>query len=153
MKRMLCLLMVISVVLPAAHGQRYETIDPNVRFTWVDVIVTSADAPLAAYQLELVAKTAGVAIVGIEGGDHPAFKKPAYYDPAALAKNRIILAAFTTANDLPSGKTRVARVHVRIAGDVAPEVAAKLIVAATTDGKEIKASASVVQADSQGDSQ
>jgi len=148
MKRMLCLSIVIALA-SAAHGQRYETIDPNVRFTWLDVVVDSADAALAAFQVEVVVKKGDVKLVGIAPGEHPAFKRPAYYDPAALAKKRIILANFSTSKNLPSGKTRVARINVRLAGDVAPEVAAKLIVAATTDGNEIKASASVVQGERQ----
>ena len=148
MKRMLCLLIVIALAY-AAHGQRYETTDPNIRFTWVDVIVDSADAPLAAFQLEVVVKKGDVKLVGIAPGEHPAFKKPAYYDPAALAQKRIILANFTTSKDLPTGKTRVARINVRLAGDVAPEYAARLIVVATSDGKEIKASAAVAQGESQ----
>lgn len=149
MKRNLCILMAICLAGTGALGQRYETIDASVRFRWVDVMMDSGNAQLAAYQVELVAEKGDVLIVSIEGGEHAAFKEPAYYDPAAMAKNRVILAAFSTGKDLPVGRTRVARVHVRVAGDLAPEYAIKVIVAAGADGEEIKASASVGEGESE----
>ena len=42
-------------------------------------------------------------------------------------------------NALPSGKVRIATIHVQITGDVEPEYDAKLTVAATVDGKPIDA--------------
>lgn len=117
----------------------------TTRFTYVDVYVDSADKPLAAYQLRIDAKAGDVKIVGIEGGQHAAFVNPPYYDPAAMTTDRVIIAAFNTGRDLPAGKTRVARLHVMIAGDVQPEYVAKLETAATTDGKEITATVSLEQ--------
>ena len=66
------------------------------------------------------ATTAGdVKLVGIEGGEHAAFAQPPYYDPKALLNERIVIAAFNTAgaDKLPSGKTRVARLMVRVDGE------------------------------------
>jgi len=83
-------------------------------------------------------------IVGVEGGAHEAYKTPPYYDPAALHnEGRIILAAFTTGDDAPTGKTRVARLHLQIEGEQTPEFDVQLIVAADTDGTEFDATATI----------
>ncbi|MBN1345319.1 MAG: hypothetical protein JXQ73_21685 [Phycisphaerae bacterium] len=118
---------------------------PIVRFTAYDVFIDTANQPLAAYQLELAAPPDRLSIVGVEGGQHPAFAAPPYYDPAALTRNRIIIAAFNTAKDLPTGKTRVARVHVRLVGDQDPDVQIKLTVSTGSDGNDIPAKATVVR--------
>jgi len=115
-----------------------------VRFAWVDIYLDSGDVPLAAYQFELAAETGSFRIVGVEGGEHPAFAAPPYYDPAALAHDRILIAAFSTDDDLPTGHTRVARIHVQIAGDGTPDYVVKLTVAATADGSEIPAAVAAV---------
>ena len=109
----------------------------TVRFEAVSIFIDSKEQSLAAWQIELTAKGGDVKIVGIEGGEHPAFKEPPYYDPAALNNNRVIIAAFNTGRTLPTGRTRVARVHVQVSGN--PEYQLRLIVAANADGKEISA--------------
>jgi len=113
------------------------------RFAAVDVFVDAKSASLAAWQVELDAERKGIQIVGVEGGEHAAFAKPPYYDPKALKDDRIVLAAFSTGKDLPSGRTRVARVHLRIedGGDAA--FAVKLLASASMDGKEASATVSV----------
>lgn len=114
-----------------------HTVDPaEPRFEWVDVYVDSGAVALAAYQFELAAESGDFQIVGIEGGEHPAFAEPPYYDPAALRNDRVILAAFSTDEELPIGSSRVARVHVMIEGD-SPEYVVTLGVAATEDGSRI----------------
>ena len=115
----------------------------SVRFAAVDVFVDSGSKPLAAYQLELTATKGEVKIVGIEGGEHAAFRTPPYYDPAAMMHDRVILAAFNTGTSLPSGKGRVARIHVQISGEVAPQYESRLVLAASSDGRRIAATAFV----------
>jgi hypothetical protein len=111
-----------------------------VRFAFVDVTIDPKGTPLAAYQVEIVARDAArVKLAGVEGGDHAAFKTPPYYDPAALNGNRIILAAFNTAADLPRTPFRAARLHVQITGSDAAQFDAKLIVASAADGTAIPA--------------
>jgi hypothetical protein len=117
-----------------------------VRFEAIDVFVDSGTAPLAAYQFELASETPGVEIVGIEGGEHAAFEEPPFYDPKAMNNNRVILAAFNTGNDLPSGRSRVARIHVQLEGPGLKEYRTKLAVSATTDGTTIPATISVAKA-------
>jgi hypothetical protein len=114
---------------------------PRVRFEAVDVYVDSGDTPLAAYPFELAAEVGDGRIVGIEGGSHPAFREPPYYDPAALMKHRVIIAAFNTGKDLPTGRTRVARLHVQVSGEIEPEYVVQLQTAASPDGKRIHATA------------
>jgi len=112
-------------------------------FQTVDVYVDPHGKPLAAYQIEL--HTGAAEIVGVEGGQSPAFKAAPYYDPAALSHHRVIIAAFSLAKDLPSGKSRVARLHVYNASGQAVDYSATLTVAGTTDGSAIGASASISQ--------
>jgi len=121
-----------------------EAATQPARFGWVDIYVDPGDVPLAAYQFELAAETGSFRIVGVEGGEHPAFAAPPYYDPAALAHDRILIAAFSTDDDLPAGRTRVARIHVQITGAETPDYVVKLTVAATVDGTEIPATATAV---------
>ncbi len=84
------------------------------RFTTVDIYLDSGDMPLAAYQLQFKATEGEVKIVGIEGGEHDAFSEPPYYDPEAIQRERVIIAAFNTsdASQLPAGRTRVATIHL-----------------------------------------
>ena len=163
-------LFVVIAVLTAGLGlgmqqggldpQSPAKIEVGPRFKAVDVFVDSAQVPLAAYQVEIVAKAGGnpetpgtsaftVTLVGVEGGEHAAFKNPPHYDPAALhadqLKDRIILAAFNTGADLPSGRTRVARIQVMVEG---PEPVYSVIVkaAGAADGTRINATGTAVAA-------
>lgn len=120
------------------------------RFGHVDVSIDVADAPLAVYQCEITATVGAVTLVGIEGGEHPAFREPPYYDPRALGQNRIVLGAFNTGHDLPRGRTRVARLMVKIAGADRPAYAANVVVAAGADGKPTRATISVRDSDAEG---
>ncbi|HUU43443.1 MAG TPA: hypothetical protein VMY39_10780 [Planctomycetota bacterium] len=113
------------------------------RFTFVDVYVDSGERPLAAYQFELVDETRAAKIVGIEGGDHAAFQRPPYYDKAAMKGDRVILADFSTAKDLPRGRTRVARVMVHLSGGATPRYRLTLTTAATAGGDRIPAAVSI----------
>jgi hypothetical protein len=117
----------------------------NVRFGYVDVYIDPRGTPLAAYQFELKVASGDVKIVGIEGGEHNAFREPPYYDPAALMNGRVILAAFNTGADLPATKTRVARVHVRIAGAEQPQYSISMEAAADASGRPIAVTASVTE--------
>ena len=75
----------------------------------------------------------------MEGGEHPAFKDAPFYDPKAIQHERVIIAAFnTTSGDkLPKGKTRVATIHLQIAGERNPDYFVKLETAATLEGRKM----------------
>ena len=140
-------IMVISLVsvslmlalLYARVGQAATRIDPKVRFAPLHIYLDSGNQPLAAFQFELKAAAGQIEIVGVEGGQHKAFKEAPYYDPAALANDRIIIAAFNTGRELPKGRTRIATIHLQIIGDAEPDYELKLTVAADADAKEIPA--------------
>jgi hypothetical protein len=136
------ILTVICVMVPVLAQQSEQdnsTPQPGVRFAPLHIYIDSGSKSLAAYQFELKATAGQIKIVGVEGGSPKAFKEAPYYDPAALQNNRIIIAAFSTAGNLPKGRTRVAAIHLQIIGQVEPQYELKLIVAADADAKEIPA--------------
>jgi hypothetical protein len=127
------------------------------RFMAIDVFVDSGTAALGAYQVEVKAVAGpgnsgapAVTLVGVEGGEHAAYKQPPYYDPAALHENaieeRIVIAAFSTAASLPAGKTRVARLHLQVSGPE-PSFAVRVQAAGAADGTRIEATATWAPAD------
>ena len=105
----------------------------------------SGAKPLAAYQLEFRVEKGDAKIVGVEGGSHAAFREPPFYDPKAIQKERVVLAAYntSTSNKLPKNKTRVATIHLQISGTKKPEFTVKLTTAASNDGRKISAEATL----------
>ena len=142
--RIFSAMVVFAAVLASVEAGAQEP-EAAVRFEAVDVYIDSAARPLAAYQFEFAAETGEIKIVGVEGGEHEAFKQPPYYDPAALSNDRIIIAAFNTGRNLPSGKTRVARIPLQVTGAVEPEYVVIVSAAATSDGEEIAARGTIAQ--------
>jgi len=113
------------------------------RFTTVDLYVVS-DTPVAAWQVELAERSGAMQIVGIERGDDATFRDPPYYDRVVLeraATERIVLASLSLsgADQLPRGRVRIARLHVRTIGAAQPDYEARLIAAGTADGRPIDA--------------
>lgn len=115
------------------------------RFMVVEVQVDSGAERLAAYQLAFTSTNGAVKIVGIEGGEHPAFQQPPYYDPVAMQQDRVVIGAFSTApaGQLPSGVVRVASVHVMVAGNGKPSFNTRIDAAATIDGRQIPVQISI----------
>ena len=122
-----------------------DVAEDATRFEAIDIFVDSGALPLAAYQFELQSETPGVEIVGIEGGEHAAFAKPPFYDPRAMNNNRVVVGAFSTEDNLPSGKSRVARIHVQVTGPGMKEYRAWLRTSATADGEKIPAKATIAR--------
>jgi hypothetical protein len=137
------LLVTVCIVAPLLANVPARTAkkpaEDRVRFAPVHVYLDSGDKPLAAYQFELRTRTGRIKIVGVEGGEHPAFKDAPYYDPAALMNDRIIIAAFNTGSDLPHGRTCIATIHLQILGDAEPQYELKLMAVADDNGQEIPA--------------
>ena len=149
----ICIIILTSVsvmvpVLARQSSQDDPSDGPKTRFSPLHIDIDSGRRSLAAYQFELKAAAGQIKIVGVEGGRHKAFKEAPYYDPAALAKDRIIIAAFNTGCDLPKERTRIATVHLQIIGEIEPEYELKLIVAADEEGKEIPAKISYEKGES-----
>ena len=135
-------LLSISIIVPVLARQAEQdnpTVQSNVRFAPLHIYLDSGNKSLAAYQFELKAHAGQIKIVGVEGGQHKAFEGAPYYDPAALANDRIIIAAFNTGSELPKGRTRIATIHLQIIGDAEPDYELKLIVAGDADANEIPA--------------
>src|SRR5216117_3157588 len=111
----------------------------GTRFQAVDIFIDSRQDPLAAYQLEFFVKNGNARVVGVEGGEHPAFKEAPFYDPKAIQQERVIIAAFSTsaADKLPKARTRVATIHLQITGHQKPEFHLRLETAATANGNKI----------------
>jgi len=116
----------------------------RVRFCAVDIYVDSHNTPLAAYQLEFSATNGVAEIVGIEGGEPLAFREAPFYDPKAIQHDRVIIASFNTApaNQLPSGRTRIATIHLQTTGTHQPAFELKLQTAADSRGNRISAESS-----------
>ena len=110
---------------------------PAQRYQPVDVFIDSGDAPLAAYQVEVQVEGDAM-IVGVEGGETPAFAAAPHYDPKALTGGRIIIADLDVGTDLPHGRTRVATLHMRESG-APPTYHVTLQAAADADGNSIPA--------------
>ncbi len=130
-----------------AHAQSSENVPDEraQRFVTFDLYIETASAPLAAWQVEIRDRTGAATIVGLEGGSAGAFNEPPTYDPAALTTGRIIVASFSTdsAEQLPTGRIRVATLHVHVRGNAAPEFDVELTAVATVDGRPLRASVSL----------
>jgi hypothetical protein len=113
------------------------------RFCAVDIYLDSKGTPLAAYQLEFAVTNHPAKIVGIEGGEHAAFREAPFYDPKAIQNERVIIGAFSTldSDKLPTGRMRVATIHLQITTDEAPQCELKLNVAADVDARKISVEA------------
>jgi hypothetical protein len=163
MKRYLLLSLVAAgagmLLLVPQVSRAGRQIEPKIRFAPVHVYLDPGGTPLAAYQFELVCSVPvrayssaddegnasrrpperQIKIVGVEGGAHPAFKDAPYYDSAALMNDRIIIAAFNTGADLPTGRTRIATIHLQILSDAEPKYELKLTTAADASGENLPA--------------
>ena len=133
-------LLLLAALLGASLAQPAVP-DQAVRFQAVDVFIDSKETPLAAYQLEFLVKSGDAKVVGVEGGEHPAFKAAPFYDPKAIQHERVIIAAFNTnsGDKLPKGKTRVATIHLQVTGERNPDYVVNLETAATLEGRKITA--------------
>ena len=110
----------------------------DIRFAAVDVYLDSAE-PVAAWQFELSDRTDGMKIVGVEQGDSPAYARAPYYDREAVRlgeADRIIVADYSLADaiELPSGRVRIATVHLLLNGDDDADFNLLLVTATTYDG-------------------
>lgn len=145
--KLILLTLLLAAPLPfmagAAHLQPAEEAEPApIRFTAIDITLDPNGKPLGAWQLNVAALADGVTIVGIEGGDHPAYADAPYYDPAAIQRNRAIIAAYSSAPNLPTVTTRVARIHLMFQGDQRPDFTVNLTTAANALGEPLEAQVS-----------
>ncbi len=129
MKRLAVLILLLAA---SANGApRFEALE-----IWID-----APQPVAAWQFELRDANGHTTIVGVENGDSEAFGDAPYYDRDAVNSGdaeRIVVADFSLADDLPSGYFRLATVHVMVDGGE-PDFDLTLVTATDRDGQRIDA--------------
>lgn len=142
----ICLILVFFAV---GAAQQTEVLQEPVTFVPLHIYLDSGDQPLAAYQFELKVVRGDVHIVGVEGGEHSAFQNAPYYDPKALSEDRIIVAAYSTDTALPTGRTRIATLHLQVRGQTPPEYELALTVSADAQGKPIPATITFQQGETQ----
>ena len=116
-------------------------------FAVYDIYIDSQAAPLAAYQLKIWDKNAAIKIISVEGGEHPAFQKTPFFDPKAIQRDIIKLAALHTGpqGELPTSKVRVASLHVEIGPGLTPSLQIEVEAAARLGGKRISAEATLTR--------
>ena len=141
MRSVQALLLAALLALSSAAAQ-------DARFVPVEIFLDSAQ-PVAAWQFELVDRNGRMTVVGVENGASKAFTGAPYYDrPATQAGEveRIVVVDYTLADapELPTGRTRIATVHLMIVGEADFEVT--LVTATTADGQQIDASISLLLA-------
>ncbi len=139
--------LIVTLLLSSFTLLAQQPTTNDVRFRAVDIYVDSKDKPLAAYQLEFSVTNGNAKIVGIEGGEHPAFREAPYYDPKAIQQERVIIAAYSTerADNLPRGKTRVATVHLQLRGTMMSQFTVNLQAAANEVGAPLQLEVSLVE--------
>jgi len=134
MKKWLVALVLLSL---GTFGPSYAE-EPDLRFRAVDVYLDSVE-PVAAWQFELGDHAGTMKIVGVEQGDSPAYARTPYYDREAVRlgeADRIVVADYSLADvvELPSGRVRVATVHLMLSGDDDADFNVFLVTATTYDG-------------------
>ncbi len=124
-------------VLPQIGGNEF-------RFAALDIYLEAGE-PLAAWQFELRESTGRMRVVGVENGDSAAFRDAPYFDLAAVndgMADHIIVADYSMnpAAELPTGRSRVATVHIQLEGLAEPDYELRLMAAGGADGAPIQAS-------------
>lgn len=128
--RVVILLFVLSLNLFAQDKAEFHSYE----------IIIQADqkVSLSAWQVELSYDKTKTKITAIEGGDKP-FPEPADYDSRGLTAGKIILASFTLKKTTGRREYKVSRIHLYGPKDEMPKI--KLVIAADSKGKKIKAKA------------
>ena len=125
----------LSLLVPSAAAE----------FAVYDVFLEPHGEPIAAYQLKIWDQNSAVKILSVEGGEHKSYRKPPFFDPKAIQKNVIKLAAFATdpPDALPNRKTRVATLHVEINEALNPRLIVVIEAAARPGGSRIFTEATI----------
>ncbi len=131
-------------VLVGAFSAWPQAADTDVRFAALEIFVETAE-PLAAWQFELSESAGRMRVVGVENGENTAFGDAPYYDLEAVSSgraDRIIVADYSlnSAGELPTGRNRIATIHVQLEGTTAPDYVLNLVAAGGASGEPIQAS-------------
>ena len=109
-------LLLTSILLFAGFSTLASDVLSSPRFIALDIYLQS-DEPIAAWQFNLADRDGRFKIVGIESGDSAAYQRAPYYDREAInlgQSDRIVIANYSLADadDLPTGRMRLATVHL-----------------------------------------
>lgn len=131
------------LVLAVALWQTTALAADGTRFAAVEVYLDST-APVAAWQFEFRNRRGGMKVVGVENGENAAFHGTPYYDREAVrlgTADRIVVADYSVVErrHLPSGRTRIATLHVVLDGPYRPEFELDLVTAVGPDGQPVDA--------------
>ena len=131
MKRLLVLTVAWFATLPAGAS--------DLKFVTADIYLESS-VPVAAWQFELSDRAGDMQVVGVENGSLGAFPRAPYYDREAVAAgraDRIVVADYSLEPTtlLPSGRFRVATLHLALPAEAAPDFQLRLITATTHEGR------------------
>ena len=137
--------LIISACLCFASGALAEN---DLQFAAVEIYLNTSE-PVAAWQFELSDRSGTMKVVGVEGGESEAYRRAPYYDREAVrlgAADHVVVADYSLADvdDLPSGRTRIATIHLMLDSEDDQDIELTLITATTHDGQVINASISLV---------
>ncbi|MDE0002199.1 MAG: hypothetical protein OXQ29_05860 [Rhodospirillaceae bacterium] len=143
MTRTLAKVLFGAILIGAVATALPQSVETDTRFATLDIYVESTE-PLAAWQFELREASGRMRVVGVENGEAAAFPEAPYYDLAAVstgAADRIIVADYSLrpAGELPTGRNRVATIHIQVEGTVDPVYVLNLMAAGGADGEPIQA--------------
>jgi len=116
-------------------------------FRVIDIFLDPKGKSLGAYQLHWKITTPNARIVGIEGGDHPAFRNPPQYDPRVIQGERVVVAAFNAAAEksLPKTKIRIGSIHIEATPAATCRFEIENLEAADAQGSRISVNAQSVE--------
>ena len=134
------ILLLLAVVAPRAG-----------EFAVYDVYIECGTEPLAAYQLKISDRRAAVKILSVEGGQHASFANAPKFDEKAIQRDVIKVAAFSLAarDKLPSGRVRIASLHVEVGPGLTPDWNAIVQAAGGPGGRKISAEVSISKRENQ----
>lgn len=123
----------------------------GAEFAIYDIYVDSGGEPLAAYQLKISDRRAAVKIISVEGGEHVSFADAPKFDAKAIQRDVIKIAAFSLdpSEKLPSGRVRIASLHVEVGPGLTPDWSAIVEAAGGPGGKKIPAEVSISKRENQ----
>lgn len=121
-----------------------QAADTGIRFAALEIFLETEE-PLAAWQFELRESSGRMRVVGVENGESDVFGDAPYYDLEAVVggtADRIVVADYSLnpTDELPSGRSRIATIHVQLQGAAAPDYVLNLVAAGGASGEPIQAS-------------
>jgi hypothetical protein len=120
-------------------------------FAVFDIFLDTKGEPLAAYQLKVSDKNAAVKIISVEGGEHLSFAAAPKFDPKAIQRDVIKLAAISLdgSEKLPTSRVRIASLHVEVGLGLTPDWSAIVERAGRVGGEKIDATISISKRENQ----